>query len=165
MAGPPYSAFIEAELVDERAAQSELRQRSLTVVSTSGGLVTLLAGLIAIAAGGDTDFLPKSGRGPLAVAMVSYVVAAVVALCANVPRKLKAAKVGDLAARVEEDKFWITEADDSSLRAIADLRVRALTVLRRSNGQLAWVVTAAILAEVVAIGATGLTAFEIFTER
>jgi hypothetical protein len=163
MPGAQYAEFIEDELEKEDRTLSEFRQRALTVVTTSGGLVTLAAGLIAIAAGSRKDYLPTAGRGPLAWAIVTYVLAALVALVVNVPTfKVRRATAATLQARVNGDEFWVVESESDSLRAVADKRVTTLKTLRDANRWRAKALTVAIFLEVVAIGATGLTAYRVF---
>jgi hypothetical protein len=72
-----YAAFIEKELVDQRASKASMEQRCIAVVSTSGILVTVLFGFAAIARKSDGLHVPPSARSWFCLALGGFVVAAV----------------------------------------------------------------------------------------
>lgn len=152
-----YANFIKEELGYTDSTTADYRSRSLTIVTTSGGLVTLLAGLIAVASGGSKTWVfPTSARGPLAVALSCFVLAAVLALLVHLPRNVKRATTEGLKALLTA-----ADPDAEALDAIAEVHFKTLKSLRRLNGQLAWFLLLAIALETVAIGATGWTAWRI----
>jgi hypothetical protein len=154
-----YAAVIKSELDEEQATTTDFRSRSLTIVTTSGGLVTLLAGLIAIAAGGSKTWeIPDGALWPLGVALGSYVVAAFLALSIHIPRITNRATIEGLEELLEAD-----DDDDEATMAIADLQLATLTSMRVLNGERSWFLLSSIAAEIVAIAATGLTAWRIIS--
>ena len=152
-----YADLIKAELDEEQATVGDFRSRSLTIVTTSGSLVTLLSGLIAVAAGGSKTWtLPSGAHAPLAIALVFFVGAALLALWIHFPRDVQRATPEALEALLSAD-----DSNDVAIEAIAGLRLTTLKSIRSLNRERAWFLLLAIAAEIVAIAATGLTAWKI----
>jgi hypothetical protein len=106
--------------------------------------------------GSKTWKFPGSAHGPLAVALVAYVLAACLALWIHVPRTVQRATTKGLEELLNAD-----DPDEESVEAIADLYLTALKSERGLNGERAWVLLGAIAAEIAAIAATGLTAWRV----
>jgi hypothetical protein len=157
MMNEKYADLIKAEVDEADATTSDFRARALTIVTTSGGLVTLLSGLIAVASGGSkTWVLPSEARGPLGWALVLYVVAAVLALLIHIPQKVERATPEALGELLTAD-----DTNAKAISAIADLHLATLTSIRTLNARRAWYLLMAIAAEIAAIAATGLTAWRV----
>jgi hypothetical protein len=152
----PYGSLIDAELSSASAASQEISRRALTVVSTSGGLVTLLSALIGFAAVNRKDaFFPATARGPLTAAVVAFIAAAVIALLAQLPLLVRFIDVSALR-KVVNDSWGDTESVAS--QEVASVRVDVLATARCMNTVRSWLLVGAITAEIAAIAASGVMA-------
>src|SRR5438093_1388669 len=83
-AGTEYNAFVTAQLAEERSTKTSLESRGITVITTSGTLVTLLFGLVALATKtAQTYTLPDPAPGLLVLAAGLFTLAAVFGLLTN----------------------------------------------------------------------------------
>jgi hypothetical protein len=146
-------AFIAAEVARAEIDFQNFRARALNVVGVAGGLVTLVGGFLAIAAGGRKDFLPTSGRWSVLIAVLAYVLSTAAALIVNRPVDAEEAKPADLLRYAQEE--WSDEGWDQK---VAEVSARYLASLRMLNRTAAKWLTAAIGLEIIGIAATALTA-------
>jgi NADH:ubiquinone oxidoreductase subunit K len=156
-----YASLIKDVLVDETAVLSEFRQRALSVVTTSGALVTLLTGLIAIAVGSNSDReIEGSSVLFLVLAIAGFLVAAGLALWVNVPKDTKRARVDELRKLTSEK--W----RDSSTRATLDvtnLNIDVLESIRSVNDRHAKFLAFAIGSELAGVFFLGLVSVSLAT--
>ncbi len=151
-----YGSLIESELSSASAASQEISRRALTVVSTSGGLVTLLSALIGFAGVNRKDaFFPSAARGPLTVAIIAFIAAAVVGLLAQLPLLVSFIKIEDIEVVVGES--W-NDSERVAGKEVASGRVKVLATARRMNTVRSWLLVGAIAAEIVAVAASGVMA-------
>ncbi|MFL5924558.1 MAG: hypothetical protein ACJ743_09985 [Gaiellaceae bacterium] len=146
--GEAYAVFIEKELADQRASKTSMEQRCIAVVSTSGVLVTLLFGFAAIARKSSEFQVPDSARLWFYLALGSFVIAAVAGLVGNSPRKYRGAKSAALEHLLREK--W-SDPPRVARRRVARTHVVIYHSYRRVNRFKAFVLTAAITSEVVAV--------------
>jgi len=157
-AGPEYAALLEKLNSDQDARKASIEQRGLAVITTSGTLATLLFGLVALFTKSADYQLPRQASGPLAVALVSFVAAAVLALLTNVPLFYKNF-VGQ-KIRPEVWERWYKGKNDA-LRQITEGRLVLLERAQVVNGAKAWLLVAGMLCEVVAVAAVAVAVGEI----
>jgi hypothetical protein len=138
--------FIAGEVTRAEGDLQGARARALSVVGVAGGLVTLTTGFLALAAGSNKDFFPAGDRWILVVAAVLFVLAAIVALVANIPRRVTLSNAEGLKPLVEKD--WDDEGWD---KQVASLQVDYLISLRSLNHRMAWLLSAAIVLEIAGI--------------
>ncbi|HEY8766531.1 MAG TPA: hypothetical protein VIP09_04610 [Dehalococcoidia bacterium] len=154
-----YGKLVEGELAAAAANSQELSRRSLAVVSTSGGFVTLLSALIGFASiNNKTAVFPVDGRGPLTFGIAAFVVAAVLALVVQLPLLVTYINVEDLHNVV--GRSW-GDSDEVAGREVARARVRVLATARSMNTLRSWFLVAAVVAEVAAIAASGVMAIRV----
>jgi magnesium-transporting ATPase (P-type) len=139
-------SFIAAEVSRAEVDFQTNRARSLSIVGVTGGIVGLVSGLLAIAAGSRRDILPKGGFVVLAVALLAFVAAAVFALCVNLPATVTAADMKAVKRFVESK--W--DADDWD-KQVADLYVDYVASLRTVNSRSAKFINASIVCEIAGI--------------
>ena len=106
--------LIAAEVARAESDYSGVRARALSIVALTGGLVTLFAGLLTIAASSKHDILQTDGRWVLLVTLAAYVLSAVAALVVNVPSNVESPKPADLMRFVEDN--WDDEGWDKTRR-------------------------------------------------
>ncbi len=139
-----------AELVrGELATKASLEQRGLAVISTSGGLVTLLAALAVFLLGKDTPaILSRESRLLLVAAAGVFLVSAFLALFTNIPRKYATVSERDLD-EVIGDRWWGAKGD--ALFTVAEQRKKEVVELRQGNQSKGRRLREAIVAEIVGV--------------
>src|SRR5215470_18460291 len=73
--GNIYAAYIQSLLDHEQDRKTVLEAKASAVITTSGVLVTLLFGLVAVVTGAKTFKLPEASHGWLIAAILLFVVA------------------------------------------------------------------------------------------
>jgi hypothetical protein len=158
---PLYADFVKDELAAQDARKASFEQRGITVITTSGVLVTLLLGLAALSTKkADTFVLPAGADDALSIALVLFVAAAVSALLGNVPLKYDAVRPEDVKARLKE------EDPRDAAQAAKDIgltRLNALTDAKRKNTWKGWLLIAALSFEIVAVGFVAYGVQEVLT--
>lgn len=142
-------SFIAAEVTRAEVDYQGGRARALSIVGVAGGLVTLIGGFLAIAAGSQKDFLPKSDRWTVVVAVFAYVAATVAALIVNAPAKVTDAKPAALLGFAQNN--WNDEGWDQQ---VAILLAKYLSSLCETNSKAARWLIGAIACEIAGIAAT-----------
>lgn len=150
-AGDAYGPLITEQLTQERARKGSLEQRSLAVITTSGGLVALVFALPALATKAQPTYvLPPNAGGLIVVALVLFIVAAILALAANLPRGYHEVDETDLAHMVTEE--WWDDSDKAGAeRQASAARVAIITSAREISDQKAFILSIAVGAEVLAV--------------
>jgi hypothetical protein len=144
MSTVPYHALLTDQLADERAKKNSLEQRGIAVISTSGTLVTITLGFVALATRAQTYVLGATVVVLLVVALAGLVLAAATGLVVNLPARLPVVDAGELAAASGDD-------DLETVRAEHEVLAHVLTDLRQVNRRRAQILFAALLVEVTAL--------------
>ena len=136
---------------------SALRTRGQAVLTASGGLVTLLAAVLALAVGKDQRLVLGGLTGSAAVVgLTMFVVATAFVLLMFLPSDVEVPQAADLERFAREE--WESQGWDQQ---VAILLTKYLTSLRDANAGLAKKLIAAIVAEVLGIGAVALMALSL----
>jgi len=146
-------SLIAAEVTRAEADFQAFRTRALGIVSVAGGLVTLVAGFLSIAAGTNKDILPTEARCTVLLALLSYVAATVLALVINVPASVRFARPQNLESFAREN--WDNEGWDQQAAIVL---ATYLTSLREANERAAKWLTGAIACEIGGIFFTAVMA-------
>jgi hypothetical protein len=134
-----------------------LRSRGQSVLTASGGLVTLLAAVLALAVGKDEHLVLSGLTGVAAIAaLFAFVVASVSVVLMYLPSRLEAPNPEQLAGFVSDE--WDSEGWDQQVAAV---QTKYLVSLRRANSALANKLTVAVVAEVVGIACVALMALSL----
>ena len=135
------------------------RARGAAVLTASGGLVTLLAALLAIAVGKDAHLnLGDWTKGAAVVGLVAFVLAAACVLRMYLPISVNAPKADDLLKFVGEN--W---DDDGWEKSVAEVSAKYLKGMRGANKTLGKWLLFAIIAEVAGIAAVAFMAIALVT--
>jgi uncharacterized integral membrane protein len=154
-----YAAYIDKQLSREEERRKSLEARGVLVITSSGTLATLLLGLVAIATkAGATFALPDGARLPLALALIGFTVAALLAIATNVPRKSDEAIVSGLQGLLEQ--YW-NDPELEALRTVAQNQINVLASGKRVNRDKAYALVAAMTAETFAVGTLAWAMIEI----
>jgi hypothetical protein len=150
--GPP-DADAYVTLITDRVDVAEkrataLEARAVTVITTSGTLVTLLLALAALVTRTQTFQVPKSAITIAAFAAFAFVAAAICALLANLP-----AKRWDVLPDTVRDQLWERWGDggDRPLEKVSATRLEIWSSVEKQNNAKANAVFAAVTAQGVAI--------------
>lgn len=80
-----YLAYINSLIATEESRKTSFESRGITVITTSGTLVTLLFGLVAVVTGAEKFTLPEGSHGYLVAAVGLFVAAACLGIVTNMP--------------------------------------------------------------------------------
>lgn len=146
--GKVYGAYIQSLLDHEQSRKSVLEAKAAAVITTSGALVTLLFGLVAVVTGA-TDFkLPEISRGWLIAAVVLFVIATGLGIItANIPVPYGQAKFQ--ADQLEQ--AWSQPAS-AARENVAKAQLELIPVAARKNNLKVKLVISATAAELLALG-------------
>jgi hypothetical protein len=156
--GAEYSEFFKLLTETQDARKASIEQRGLAVITTSGTLATLLFGLTALVSKAADFELPRQAHGPLGVAMVAFVAAALLALLTNIPLFYLDVKIGGTADELR--KLWAKTRDDA-LILLTSTRAKVVKRAQQVNSLKAWLLVAAMVAEVVGIISVALAVGEV----
>jgi hypothetical protein len=149
-AGPIYRELIEQQLAEENTRKASFEQRGITVITSSGVLVSLLFGIGALVTTAK-GFSPSDHvRGLLAGAVGAFGAAGLASIVVNLPLTYSDADPDDLE-RLIQPRWWGRAADPAG-RRVAELRLGVLRRARTRNTVKGWTLFAAIILEAVAIG-------------
>jgi hypothetical protein len=143
-----YAAYIKDQLADQDARKSSIEQRGITVITTSGTLVSLLFGLAAILTGVQDYDLPDGARCWLYAAMVAFVIASLEGIATNLP--LFYIGVSARALRQGIRHKWDDEPAEAE-RQVAFTQVNVLERAQQLNTYKGFILLGAIVAEVIAV--------------
>lgn len=161
-AGSEYAKLIQEQLDEERKVKASLERRGITVVTTSGTLVTLLFGLVAVVTKASDFEVTTGARWFIYVALGLFVAAAVCALATNFPQKYEEADPDELQRLITED-YWQTSQGVGSRRS-SELRVKVLRSARAAHTTKACLLRWALGIEVVAAGALAIAVVQLLWE-
>lgn len=147
-AAESYEGFMRRQAERELAHATELSQRGIGIISTSGVLVTLFLGLNALA-------VDAKGLRPgvtylvvLALATTMFILAAISGLMANRLEPYEVLTPGALD-KLRKEQWADTDADALSVLAYSE--IRTLGGLRSGNARKARYVMIGLLCEIVAV--------------
>jgi hypothetical protein len=155
-AGEIYSKYILQQIIDEDSRRSSIEQRGLAVVTTTGVLTTALLGVSALVKPSSNHGIPAAAHGYLATAIISLMVAAVVALLTNVPLSYHKVTTDELVS-IAKNRDFFREPSLDAMQRIAVTQVKELTVARDKNTTKAALLLAAIGFEILGLSALGYT--------
>lgn len=143
---PVYFAYSESLIDGQDDRKESIEKRGLSVITTSGTIVTLLLGLVTILSKADGFTLVKQARGPLYVSIVLFATAAVLGLATNLPLPWYG-NVDDDAIVKQLNRKPVEPAENAQLRiALANMEI--FKRARRMNGIKARVLIWAMAVEV-----------------
>jgi hypothetical protein len=147
-----YATYIRSELAGEEQRRQAIEARATSIIATSGTLATLIGGVIAIAAGNDKFKFPVGAKWALGAALGLFVVAAILALVANVTRGIFRAGSDDLKKVVDGDG-WNDSLSKASLKlAHVDLKsLKDAANVTIWKSKFLWAATLVVIAAIAAL--------------
>jgi hypothetical protein len=137
------SSFVESEVLRAENTFKNFRDRSLTLITTSGALVAIVSGLLAIAVGASKTKVPVDSQCTIAVSLLSFIASAVCSLFINKPVKIRSGDEDQLAGYVQDN--W---DDEGWGQEVAKLLVVYLTDLRNDNERTAKLLSKSIKSQI-----------------
>jgi hypothetical protein len=148
-AGAAYGQLIADQLTQERSRKTSLESRGVTVITTSGTLVTLLFGLTAGLTAASGFKLPSGAKLPLLLALIAFVIAAGFGILTNMPLRYQEATPEGLGKLVNA-KYWTAPATTGEL-GVAAAQVALLSAARSADNLKVRLLIVAISAELLAV--------------
>lgn len=149
-----YDGLLKEEIEAENARKTSFEARGLAVITSSGGLATLLFGLAALSTKEQATFvLPDDSGTLLGFALAAFVVAAALGLFTNVPQDYETVTAEGIQERVDEIP---PRDEDAATTDVAYTRITVLKDARIKNTNKAKLLFWALVFEVVAVLCVGV---------
>jgi hypothetical protein len=142
--------FVKDLLTVEDKRRDSLEARGSSMITASAALVTLLVALGAFVTNRRDFKLPDATRAPLSVAVVAFVVAAVLGIATYIPQPARMTDPVALSDLLPE--YW-PKGNDFAQKKITVTRLEQLATLQKANDWKARALLAAVVAQLVAVGA------------
>jgi hypothetical protein len=150
-AGDVYAHVISELLALETTRKASIEQRGIAVITTAGGLVSLLIALSALLLRDHgSGQLVYGSRVLIVVAIAGFIAAAGLGVAANAPRRYGGFTSEDLD-RLVKKSAWLADRDEAALE-VAREQVAELKIAVALNNRKATYVQWAITSEVIAVG-------------
>jgi hypothetical protein len=153
-----YTEFVKGLVDAEAARRTALEAKGGAVIATSGTLVTLLFGLVAVITGADTFTLPGPSHGWLLAAIALFVIACFVAILVSIPLPY-----GETTVTVANLAAWWGQPVAQAQAAVSGVRLQALAAARRMNALKARILILATVVELLALVMLGIAVLRIVT--
>jgi hypothetical protein len=147
---PVFPNFVNDLLTVEDKRRDSLEARGSSMITASATMVTLLVALGAFVTDRDDFQLPEGTKAPLSVAVVAFVVAAVLGTATYIPQPARMTDPVALSRLLPE--YW-SKGPDFAQKKITVTRLDQLASLQKANDRKAWALLAAVVAQLVAVGA------------
>jgi hypothetical protein len=146
--GNVYAAYIGSLLDHEQSRKTVLEAKASAVITTSGALVTLLFGLVAVVTGAKSFKLPEASRGWLIAAVILFVIAAGLGIAtANVP-----VPYGKATFQADQLQHAWKQPTSAARANVAKAQLELIPIAVRKNDLKVKLVRLATLAELLALG-------------
>jgi beta-lactamase class A len=153
VAGDVYAPLIEAMLAEEGARKASMEQRAISVITTSGALVSLLVALAAFLLGKNTTFHANTpSKYTLVGAVVLFVAAAILALLVNDPAAYRSFGPNDVKLMLAT---WSSDAE-TARKQISTAQNDFAELAIQKNNRKARLLQAAVVCEVLGVCAVAL---------
>ena len=151
-----YTDYVKGLLDAEATRRTALEDKGGGVITTSGALVTLLFGLVAVITGADSFKLPGASHGWLVAAIIFFIAASVIAILISIPLPY-----GQTFITIQDLVQWWDQLPKQAQAAISGARLEALAAARRMNLIKSQILTLAIICELVAVVMLGIAVLKI----
>jgi disulfide bond formation protein DsbB len=157
--GNIYGAYIKSLLDHEQDRKSVLEAKASAVITTSGALVTLLFGLVAVVTGATNFKLPETSRGWLIAAVLLFVIAAGLGIMtANTP-----VPYGQATFQADQLQQAWSQPASAARENVAKAQLELIPVAAQKNNLKVKLVISATLAELLALVALAVAVILILT--
>jgi hypothetical protein len=147
--GLVYVELLKEELQEERARKTSLEQRGLSVITSSGTLVTLLFALAAVVTGSKSfSGVDRAPKVLLVIALALFIIAALGGILTNWPLGYGEPNPSDLTRLIATE--WSSSVQEATA-ATAEARADVIGVAKSRNDLKATALVAAMVAEVLAV--------------
>jgi hypothetical protein len=154
-----YATYIKEQLDAQEARKASLETRGVSVITTSGVLVTLLFGLSALTTKAQGFVLPQRSQDFLVAALASFAASGVLAILTNLPLQYEGVTVAALRTAVKER--WDDDAAEAE-RMTSLTRLKQLHTAKKKNNLKSWLLTGAMSLQVLAVIAVAAAVWSLF---
>lgn len=161
VAGAAYRGLIDDALKREDVRKVSFEARGLSIITSSGTIVTLVFGLAALATQATKFKLDSTTKTALAVSLGCLIVAAVFGILCNMPIGYGEADEKDLK-RLLEDRFWLGRIAVGQKR-VADAEIDQIDIARKANTSKGKLLVAGLVFEVLGVVAVAVGVLLILT--
>lgn len=140
--------FIGLQFELERAQRESLETRARAVITSSGGMVTILLALAGLAAKSGTQVLPHGARDCAAAAVVGFVLSSLAAMLPAWPRRTLLVSTDSMDEALRQ-VGQLTEEDLA--QAVCAARVRQIATARDVSDRMADLLLAALGVQSLAV--------------
>lgn len=159
-----YTAFIESELRTERERRATLEARGMSVVAQSGGLVTLLTGVGAVAHGAASAPLPTAAVVGVILALVFFFGAALSGILVNFWPIYPPHAVADASTMTQMRMTKRDHSEEEARSVVAHIHIGTVESLRKGNDlKIQWV-AAAQFCQILALIAVSVAVYFVVTQ-
>ncbi len=146
--GSIYADYIREQLARQDERKASIERRGVSVITTSGVLVSLLFGLTTVLTGTDNYQLPSGTKPWIYGSLVCFVLAAVGGIITNIPLFYSGVEVKGLEAATKH-KMGDSVAD-ANVR-VASTDVKLLATAQKLNSVKGWILLGAAVAQLGAV--------------
>jgi hypothetical protein len=143
-----YTDYCKDQIDEQEARKESIEKRGLAVVTTSGTIVSLLFGLVAVLTGADKYELPSGAEPWLGGALGAFAVALLAGIVTNVPLLYLGVEPKELRHAI--DSFW-NDSSDTAEKRVAATHVKILARAKALNAAKGWILVGAYCAQLVAV--------------
>jgi hypothetical protein len=144
-----YTDYIKEQVDREDARKESLEKRGLSLITSSGALVTVLFGLAAFVTDSDDFKLPDSANVLLSLALIAFFASGLFAIATNFPMNYEEVEPSELRTAIKER--W-EDTQRVAERETSFTRIKVLLSARRQNGRKASLLFVSIVAQVAGVG-------------
>lgn len=145
---PVYASFIADEVGRQAQRKESLETRGFAALAASGGIATVLLGVVSLTKKNGTGLLPQAAHGWVRLALIFFAAGAVAAFLSNFPAFLKWADPDDLRRLV--DQYWGDDRAEAE-KEVAKNHVDVLESLFFWNDLKGWSLAVSMLLQAVGI--------------
>ncbi|ACU72760.1 hypothetical protein Caci_3867 [Catenulispora acidiphila DSM 44928] len=148
--------FIGQQVELERVQRESLETRARAVITTSGGMVTILLALAGLAAKSGTQVLPHGARDCAAAAVVGFVLSSMAAMLPSWPRRTLLVSTDSMDEALRQVGQM---AEEDLARAFCAARVRHIAIARDISDRMAGLLQVALGVQLLAVALLATATF------
>ncbi|SPM40207.1 hypothetical protein BN971_03106 [Mycobacterium numidiamassiliense] len=156
-----YAAFIDAALKAENDRRDSVNTRAASAVTSATGLITLALAVFAVLVGKDHAF-PECARPFLVAALAFLLGAGACAVAAGFPWRGYVVKARTLDKMINARR---NDSEEVARRAVSYANMVTLVAARAGTTVKVWLLLAAGIFQILAIGALGFCIWAVVTDQ
>ncbi|HEU5062846.1 MAG TPA: hypothetical protein VFT79_06805 [Solirubrobacterales bacterium] len=148
-----YVEYVKDQVAQQDERKESIEKRGLAVITSSGTIVSLLFGLVAVLTGVEKYELPAGAEPWLGCALAGFITATLAGIVTNVPLHYQAVEPDELKKAVKS--HW-SDAPEVAEQRVAATEIKVLASAQRKNSIKGWVLVVAVSAQLFAVASLAL---------